>query len=1174
MNYSELITKKKQYKYSANICFDLKDEEKLTGFIPNVTTTEILGEYLYSIIEENNDVHSRILYGSYGTGKSHLLTVLCAILGHINVSGKGFATFNQAVKKYDPELAAFLEKYVSEDKPYLVVPVYSDFPEFDKCISYSLKKELDKNNISICFKSYFHEAIALLDTWKVGKESSNRLEEVCEKTGIELDELHTGLENLQVTSEKKFNEIFKGMTYGATFVSETGNLIDNIELANETIKENYKGIVFVFDEFGRYIEDAGESIKVKVIQDLAEYCDHSEYNDYLILVSHKQLSLYTDKMKKELSEEWKKIEGRFKATSINVKYDQCLSLIPHIIPKTKKWDRFKAKYEKELNDLYSQAWDFKGFLLPPEGGNPFEGGFPLHPITLYALDRLSKKVAQNERTFFTYLASDEDNSLFAQLKVMKDDEFHFIGLDAIYDYFEANIRSFRSNEVYTVYKKLQYALNKLGNIEENAIEIRVLKAMAVICIISDAAVLTTDKETLIHVIDCKDKMVNAAIENLENFKILKFMRQYGYYDFLDSSIYDLDSMIDEKIESVSDEMAVTTLNEEFSNFVVYPYSYNLVYHMNRIFAPVFVQRHEMNKKSFTKILPEFYDGIIAFVLDKDFSEVEYTGIDGLPKRMIMLVNLDTEVALREVKRFIAIKYFYAKREELKKDDPTVEKELQIYLEEQRGIVEEIVNQWRYLEMKHIVPYMNGAKLEISSDVELSNVASELMFQTFTDTIIVNNDLVNKNTVSSAIRQARYKALTYIMENKDMFGNCALLSPEHTILRSVLSKNGIFVDETAGNLNRFPNGEVAGERVHGAIARFLEKCVKAQVSFSVIYNELKQPPFGLRDGYISILIAYGLRSFENVSLYFHGSERDYSVDELLKALENPDDYTLYICKWETIQRDYIKDLEDIFSKYVNTRSKNRLKELYAAMNRHFASVSKGARTTDKYVSNIAKQYRDIMSISYKDYNRFFFEALPQMNEDLQELVLQIANVKRELEDVTALQSAGVERVIRRVLKIEDAKKIVNWIQNKYENSWNAKKHKAFDYHTNAFLEYMQNMNAGETDHSFVKDMAKLVSGFEIEYWNDSKVDDFGEEFEKIIQQLEDYQAHEEMSDNEIKIIIQSGGEDSKVTQFDKQELNINGQMMFNKMKTALDSFGQSLSYEEKMQVFARLLSEIM
>ena len=93
--------------------------------------------------------------------------------------------------------------------------------------------------------------------------------------------------------------MFKMMTYGASFVSGVGNLIDNLNQANQAILDDYRGIVFVFDEFGRYIEDNSESIKVKTIQDFAEYCDHTNYDNHLILVSHKHLSLYTDKMKKK-----------------------------------------------------------------------------------------------------------------------------------------------------------------------------------------------------------------------------------------------------------------------------------------------------------------------------------------------------------------------------------------------------------------------------------------------------------------------------------------------------------------------------------------------------------------------------------------------------------------------------------------------------------------------------------------------------------------------------------------------------------------------------------------------------------------------------------------------------------------------------------------------------------
>lgn len=189
----------------------------------------------------------------------------------------------------------------------MVVPVYSDYHEFDKCISFSLKKELLKNGYEIVFNNYYQEALDLIKNWESGEESSKKLDESLETLDINKRELCQRLENMNDGVEESFDALFKLMTFGASFVSGAGSLIDNLETANKAISEKYDGIVFVFDEFGRYIEDEGESVRVKSIQDMAEYCDHSEYNDYIILVSHKQLSLYTDRMRKELSDEWKKV---------------------------------------------------------------------------------------------------------------------------------------------------------------------------------------------------------------------------------------------------------------------------------------------------------------------------------------------------------------------------------------------------------------------------------------------------------------------------------------------------------------------------------------------------------------------------------------------------------------------------------------------------------------------------------------------------------------------------------------------------------------------------------------------------------------------------------------------------------------------------------------------------
>ena len=1186
MDYTKLVAKKRQYKYSVNICFDLRDEERIAGFIPNVTTTEIFREYLGGMIRGNSDVRSRILYGSYGTGKSHLLTVMSAILGHINIKGESFKNFTKLIEKYDDDLAADIRKFAKEKKPYLVVPIYSDYDDFGKCISFSLKKELDRNNIQVTFKGFFDEALALVKKWKSGKESSLRLEEVCKKQKISVDDLVKGLSIYDTSYEKQFNKIYSGMSYGAAFNSTAGNLIDNMNHANEAIKDKYRGIVLIFDEFGRYVEDYGEVLKVKAVQDLAEYCDHSNYNNYLILVSHKQLSMYTSHLKKSISDEWKKVEGRFKATSINIKYDQCLSLVGNIIPKNpKQWSHFKGSFEKELNELYSQAWDFKGFMLPPEtdGGSAFEDGYPLHPITLFALDRLSKKVAQNERTFFTYLAGDEENTLFTQLQNFDIKEFHFIGLDAIYDYFELNIKSFKTDDSYAVYKKLQIALNKLGP-DKKGYQTKILKTMAVISIISDTDVLIADRSTLVCVVDGDPKEVEAAIDDLEKKKIIKYMRQYGYYDYFDSSIFDLEKMIEDKLPGINDEMVVRILNEKFADFALYPYRYNETYFINRVFVPVFATKGELTKKFFHNALPKYYDGTVIFVLDDQADEKEYAEMTGLPRRALLVVNGKSKVVEEEVKRYIALQYFYSKKDELAEDDPTVVNELALYLSEQVAIVEDLLRKWRSLQDPGTFVMNNGNLIDIISEKELSDVLSGIMEAAFDKTPMINNDLLTKNNLTGAIRLARKKAVECIMGREDIYDGCPDLSPEYNILRAALSKTGIADNKKISKKNRVPEDEMrylpdkrrtlSGNPVMNAIRGKLCEAESERLVLSDLYEMLKSEPYGLRDGVIPVLLAYALRDYQNVSLYFHGKEHSYTEAELVKALSEPENYTLFICNWKEEEIAYIEGLEKLFAEYLpKGDGLNRLEELFKAINTHYASISKSARTTEVYVSELAKQYRDILNISYKDYNAFFFEILPKLNPDLHELVIQIGNIKEELESVEEKLYVRVVRVIKQIFGLDDSDDLMQYIQDLYREEWEEKSQKAFDYTTNNVLDLVSRASEMDEEH-FVLELAKGTTGFELSYWADNKINGFEEILRDTVNKLNEYNPEDGLQQGEMKITIESADGAPLITQFSNEKLSTIGKMMLKKMKSTLGDFGESISYEEKISVLTEIMKEII
>jgi len=1185
MKYSDLILQEHEYTYSANLQFDIENDKKLGRFIPNETTIDLLKEYFVDIIKPVSFNHARILYGSYGTGKSHFLTVLSDLLGKIHVNGLAYRTFLKRVEEFDENLRSDIDGFVKGSNPYLVVPIVFDFDDFDRCIYFSLRKVLDSKNIKVNLKSFYTYALELVEQWKSKIESSEKLKQTCLENKITIDKLIEGLNSFDSKYQEVFIKIFSSITYGVPFVHEATNLSENLDEVNKTISAQYRGIVFIFDEFGRYLEDNIKKIKIKAVQDVAEYCDHSKYDNHIILVSHKEISQYTKEYSETLINEWKKVEGRYKATPINDKKDQCLSLIRNILVKNDDyWPQFQQEHQTQLNDLYSQAMDFKGFLVDKDNHqNPFEGGFPIHPIALFALDKLSKRVAQSERTFFTYLAGKEENSLNQFLKRTNGDEFHYVGIDNIYDYFEANIKAFKSDECYRIYRKLQSAIGKCeSSIANCRLEKRILKALAVINIIDDNSVLVANKKTIETVIDDMNDKIEKAIENLITKKIIKFSRHYEKYNFFDSSVFDIDAMIDEKTKDISDEVVPKTLNKEFIDFVLYPHNYNEAYKIKRLFVPIFATEEEFSKKSFTKQAPEFYDGILAMIIgDMNTDKTNICDVTSRTDRTIAVVNFDCKDLLKEVKKYIAILYLESMKHEYEEKDPDITKEIEYYKDEQEKIIRMMILEWRNLKDKSLAIACDGVEVEnIKSFEELSDYASEVMKRNFAYTLIVNNELLNKNHTTGAMNAAKKIAIQEMFANinEDNYYGLNFLSPEYTCLRSVLAKNGIYNDASVESVNTLPNGQSSAKATMDIINKHIKKYTNAPTAFSEMYEELKASPLGLRDGYLSILLAYAMREHKpNLVVSCHDVEQEITAELFEDLIKRPFEYVLFITHWGDEELKYIAGLEELFSSYINKsmQNKNRLKALYEAINSHYKNISKFSRTSEFFVSDILKTYRKIIERTYKDYTKFFFDHLNKISGDFTSTVEAVKNVKIELEKLPKKTISQLCEEIKKVLCISETGLPLSLLLHElYESEWKEKRQKSHDFYTNNFLDIVSKIDASLSDELVIGILAKLLTGFEVDYWNDTHKDEFINRLNEIINKIYRYIPTREMNENEIKMILETASGREKAVVFEKSELSKISTTMKNKISSTINNFGQSISYEEKVQVLLTLLDDLL
>lgn len=237
----------------------------------------------------------------------------------------------------------------------------------------------------------------------------------------------------------------------------------------------------VYDEFGKYLESnissATES-ETKMLQDFAEKCNREASQQlHLLLICHKDISNYIDaNLPQEKVNGWRGISGRFEHISISNHFHQMYEIIAYTINKNnEKWQEFKATHKNQFSELLNYAQNAN--FLSGKNELVVYDCYPLHPITSFILPRLSERIAQNERTLFTFLTSNQKHTLREFTDRCKED-FPLVTPDYLYDYFEQELRrELNSSEIHKLYL---ISSKILANVERGSLANKIIKTIAVI----------------------------------------------------------------------------------------------------------------------------------------------------------------------------------------------------------------------------------------------------------------------------------------------------------------------------------------------------------------------------------------------------------------------------------------------------------------------------------------------------------------------------------------------------------------------------------------------------------------------------------------------------------------------------------------------------------------------
>ena len=586
---SEMISVATGFQYSVNIGYDLNDDIKLKSFIPTQSALRLLEEILLSTAASSSE-RARILIGAYGKGKSHIVLTILSIL-----LKKDLSLFEKLLPKLseNPRLFQIVQNYYDSDNKILPVVIAGSSTSLTQAFLLALQRVLSENDLlDVMPETNYRAAISVIERWQENfPDTYRQLESVLDEP---VPEMITKLKNFDISAYETFERIYPSLTAGSIFNPFLGfDVVELYESVAKSLREKgYTGLYVVYDEFSKYLEANITEASVsdtKMLQDFAEKCNRSGVLQlHLMLICHKEVSNYIDKLPKQKVDGWRGVSERFKHIHLNNNFSQTYEIIASVIQKESTlWDAFQANHNGDFQNVNQRYRSHPIF-----SGNEAElrlailGCYPLHPVSTFILPRLSERVAQNERTLFTFLSSEGALTLRGFLEQYHDDTFTFITPDAIYDYFEPLFKK----EVYGGDIHENYVLTSaiVSRLPENSLESKIVKTIALIYTLQQFERLKPTKDEIVGIFSASygAAKVMVAIDKLIEEEFVVYLKRSNHYLRLkQTSSVDIRQKIADLAEAGSSRATVKDIlnSSNFDNYM-YPSRYNDDREMTRFFS--------------------------------------------------------------------------------------------------------------------------------------------------------------------------------------------------------------------------------------------------------------------------------------------------------------------------------------------------------------------------------------------------------------------------------------------------------------------------------------------------------------------------------------------------------------------------------------------------------------
>lgn len=1204
---SKMISVASGFQYSVNIGYDLNSNDKLKNFIPTKSALVLLDEILLSTLPTSTE-RARVLIGAYGKGKSHIVLMILSML-----MKKDLALFEKMMPKIDEilQLKQGIERYYQSNNKILPVVISGSNTSISQAFLNSLQRTLAENDLlDIMPETNYKAAVETIKRWE--KEFPATYTALENEINMPVNKLVSLLQDYSVEAYEKFEKAYPTLTSGSIFNPFLGfDVVELYERVAVGLKDKgYTGIYVIYDEFSKYLEANISSASVsdtKMLQDFAEKCNRSgEVQLHVMLISHKEISNYIDSLPKKKVDGWRGVSERFRHIRLSNNFTQTYEIISTVIHKNeRKWSNFVLNHKGDfanLNFRYERHPIFDDVDGKVED-HVIRACYPLHPVSTYILPRLSERIAQNERTLFTFLSANGANTLSNFLNNHNDSNFSVLTPDAIYDYFEPLLQK----EVYgsDVYQNYALTASILSKVVDGELEKKIIKTISLIYMLSQFEKLKPTLDEIIGIYSVSntvDEIEQATKNLLEEEFVVYLKRNNNFLKLKQTSGVDIKKKINDTIQIQASKINIKAVlnGMNFDNYM-YPYRYNDEYEITRYFAFEFIDSDEVaNDVDWeTKTQSIDGDGVIYGVIPKSQEDIERVCeslklTSASKDRVIFIVPKVFKDITGIVREFNAVKLL----RDSTLDDSMLFDEYAVIFDDLQEVLAGYVSVFTHPENYAAFYIHNGKNKYITRKAALTGLLSTICDEIYCKTPVINNEAINRNEITSIASNSRNKIIAGLLRN-EIEHNLGLSGSgqEVSIMRSALVRTGILVEQNDYvQINLQPENKRICNML-SCIEGFIQSTRQdGKKEFGELFNDLTSPEnhIGLKQGLIPIYLAAVLHEYKQEAIVLDRfGQVPLNVDTLMQIVANPKAYQLSYLDWNPKKEEYIKKLSNVFKPYIVEAEKgiNYYDYVASAMRRWYMSLPKYSKECKKNIfdEKLDKRYLIFLKLlkqstgsqellfdaiprafGYSDgFNLGAYENITAAKEYYDEL---LSNLKHQLVIKTKDTFVLPEHRIR-VKHMSLASVIEDWRSSLNDGVFN----QLFKDGTDKCLGLFKTVTNDED--MFISCLAKLVTGLRLEDWDDGTHEKFFSTLNQYKETAESFDSKERLKGEnpddsksyQISFMGESGETITK--RFESVETSKRGKLLYNQITAALSSMGHSITEQEKRQILIDVLKEL-